>query len=81
MEITDWNQRRELNLNRRLKKLPDDIEEDDPNAHVEIEEIIGHRKRAKNYEYLVKWKNQNLYIHIGQQPVRHGQNVKHTPKR
>ena len=43
----------------RLKKLPDDIEEDDPNAHVEIEEIIGHRKRAKNYEYLVKWKNQS----------------------
>ncbi len=41
----------------RLKKLPDDIEENDPNAHFEIEEIIKHRKRAKKYEYLVRWKN------------------------
>ena len=42
----------------RLKKLPEDIEEDDPDAHVEVEKILKHRKRAKKYEYLVKWKNQ-----------------------
>ena len=35
----------------------DDLEEDDMNAHVEVESILAHRKRKNRFEYLVKWKD------------------------
>ena len=44
-------------ISSRLKRISDTVEEDDPNAHVEIDYILKHRKYNKKTQYLVKWKN------------------------
>ncbi len=44
-------------ISSRLKKVSEAVEEDDPNAHCEVEQILAHSRRKGKYSYLVKWKN------------------------
>ena len=58
LESMDGTELKQAFVPERLKKVAEDISEDDPNAHVEVETILKHRKRKGKYEYLVKWANQ-----------------------
>ena len=44
-------------ISSRLKLVPEDIEEDDDEAHVEVDHIVKHRKYNRKLEFLVKWKD------------------------
>ena len=59
LENMDGTELKQSFVPERLKKVAHDLVENDANAHVEIEKILGHRKRKNRYEYLVKWAGQS----------------------
>ena len=58
LENRDGTELKQAFVPERLKKVAHDLIEEDANAHVEVEKILGHRKRKNRFEYLVKWAKQ-----------------------
>ena len=58
LENRDGTELKQAFVPERLKNVAHDLIEEDANAHVEVEKILGHRKRKNRFEYLVKWAKQ-----------------------